>query len=488
MAYADSPGERCHSPYLSCSSKFSSSSSISQNGSEYFYNSMEGFNYMCNCYDFRMGQGILGKPLLYHNPCFCRDVTQLPRVVYPLSDYTRLFGLTGCCAIWLHVTRTKNHNYVLEFFLPPWNAISGDLQRYLKLLLTTVKKQLPGFKISSVGEESCVEVCEISVNDDEPGSVIISQTFSVKPVPKSFVNDKEMLQNEVVSETVIDNRSNILGLEENGMVVCHSEKTAGEELFVEAAMDDEITRRLPPMSESLQNENEVVLSDDEPTMEEALRTNELNVGIYEAVTSSERMLSRAEASERDYRTTDITLSYEDLRKHFGKKLDDAAKILEVSRSTMKRVCRRHGIKKWPAPKRKKVNVLCVCSGNEGIEGTYKGDSSCSNPSPTPAIAGISHKTTNSREEQDVGTVTVKATHGGHTIRFGLPFLSRKTDLVKQVIKRLPLNEGYFNIKYQDEENDWILIACDEDLEQCIGIWKGKSTIKMLVEPITNQTP
>ncbi|KAM7461153.1 hypothetical protein LguiA_029274 [Lonicera macranthoides] len=486
MAYVDSPGEGCHSPYLSCSSKFSSS--ISQNGDAYIhYKEIEEFNLSCN--SLRKGQSIVGKALLYHKPCFCRDVTQLPKAEYPLSNAARNYGLTGCCAIWLHSTRTKNHDYVLEFFPPPWNTISGD---YLELLLTTVKKQLPGFKISSVGEESCVEVCEISVNDDKPDSVIISQTFSVKPVPESFVNEKEMVQNEVVGETVIDSGSNILGLEQNGIDVCHS--TAGEELFVEAATTDEIAIRLPPMFESLRNENEVVLqlSDDEPTMEEAVRKNELNVGIIKktnvAVTSSERIFSRAEASEREYRTTDITLRYEDLRKHFGKKLDDAAKILEVSRSTMKRACRRHNIKKWPAPKRKKVNVLRVCSGNEGIEGTYKGDPSCSDPPPTPGTAGISHKTSNSRQEQDVGTVTVKATHGGHTIRFGLPFLSRKTDLVKQVIKRLPLNEGSFNIKYQDEDNDWILIACDEDLDHCIGIWKGNRKIKMLVQPITNQAP
>ncbi|KAM7465192.1 hypothetical protein LguiB_012754 [Lonicera macranthoides] len=487
MANVVSPGERCHFPYLSCSSKFSSS--ISRNGYPY---DLVLFNAMCQDYYFRTGQGIVGKALLYRKPCFCRDVTQLPKAEYPSSDYALLFGLTGCCAIWLHSTHTRNHDYVLEFFLPPWNTISGDPQRCLELLLATVKKQLPGFKISSVGEESCVEVCEISVNDDNPDSVIISQTFSVKPVPESFVNEKEMVQNEVGGETVIDSGSNILGLEQNSIDVCHS--TAGEELFVEAATTDEIAVRLPPMFESLRNENEVVLqlSDDEPTMEEAIRKNELNVGIVKktnvAVTSSERIFSRAEASEREYKTTDITLRYEDLRKHFGKKLDDAAKILEVSRSTMKRACRRHNIKKWPAPKRKKVNVLRVCSGNEGIEGTYKGDPSCSDPPPRPTTAGNSHKTSNSRQEQDIGNVTIKATHGGHTIRFGLPFLSRKTDLEKQVTKRLSLNEGSFNIKYQDEENDWILIACDEDLEHCIGIWKGKSIIKMLVEPITNRAP
>ncbi|KAM7461160.1 hypothetical protein LguiA_029281 [Lonicera macranthoides] len=428
MAYVDRPGQRCHSPCLSCSNKFSSS--ISQNGDNHYL--MQGFNIESSRSYFRKGEGIVGKALLHHKPCFCRDVTQLPKDEYPLSNVARLSGLTGCCAIWVHSTLTMNHDYVLEFFFPPWNTVSGDPQRYLELLLATVKKQIPAFKISSVGDESCVQVCEISVNDDKPNSVRISQTFNVKPVPGSFVNEKGTVQNEVVGETVKDNESNILGLEENSMVVCHLEKTVGEKLFVEAAMADEITRRLAPMPESLRNENEVVqqLSDDEPTMEEAVRKNELNVGIIkqtsETVTSSERIFSRAEALEREYRTTDTTLSREDLTKHFGKKLDDAAKILNGN--TVKRACRLHNINKWPVPKRKKINALHVHSGNEGIEGSYNGDSSCSDPPPTAATAGISHKTTNSRQEHDVGT---------------------------------------------DEENDRILLACDEDLEKCIGIWKGK---------------
>ena len=66
-------------------------------------------------------------------------------------------------------------------------------------------------------------------------------------------------------------------------------------------------------------------------MKEAVRKNELNVAIVKqtsaAVTSSERIFSRAEASVREHKTIDISLSQEDLIKHFGKKLDNAAQIL-----------------------------------------------------------------------------------------------------------------------------------------------------------------
>ncbi|KAM7461144.1 hypothetical protein LguiA_029265 [Lonicera macranthoides] len=153
------------------------------------------------------------------------------------------------------------------------------------------------------------------------------------------------------------------------------------------------------MPESLRNENVVMqqLSDDELTMEEAVREKE---------------------SEREYKTTDITLSCLDLTKHFGKKLDDAAQILIYNEAGMQTDKK----DEWALLKRKKVNALCVCSGNKGIKGTHKGDPSCSNPPPMPAGAGISHKKSNSRQEKDVGTVTIKAKHGDVTIRFQLPFL------------------------------------------------------------------
>ena len=54
-----------------------------------------------------------------------------------------------------------------------------------------------------------------------------------------------------------------------------------------------------------------------------------------------------------------------------------------------------------------------------------------------------------------------------------------------------LKDGTFNIKYEyqdDDGEDWALIGCDEDLEECIGISKGKSIIKMLVHSIANRAP
>lgn len=49
------------------------------------------------------------------------------------------------------------------------------------------------------------------------------------------------------------------------------------------------------------------------------------------------------------------LNLEDLKPHFGKRLEDVAEELDVGRSTIKRACRNYGINRWPCNKKHKRN-------------------------------------------------------------------------------------------------------------------------------------
>ncbi|CAL5351328.1 unnamed protein product [Camellia sinensis] len=70
-------------------------------------------------------------------------------------------------------------------------------------------------------------------------------------------------------------------------------------------------------------------------------------------------------------TTKNVLSFEDLQQHFGCKLDDAAKALGVSVSTVKRISRKNGIPRWPSQKKRKekgekdVSPTCSKMPNDG---------------------------------------------------------------------------------------------------------------------------
>lgn len=92
--------------------------------------------------------------------------------------------------------------------------------------------------------------------------------------------------------------------------------------------------------------------------------------------------------------------------------------------------------------------------------------------------------------QDINKIDVKATYNGVAIRFELPNSSGMAELEDNVIERLNLERGTFSIKYKDEEGDWILIACDKDVQKCIEISRTlrETIVKMLVDLPVSHAP
>ncbi|PSR91419.1 hypothetical protein CEY00_Acc28763 [Actinidia chinensis var. chinensis] len=233
-----------------------------------------------------------------------------------------------------------------------------------------------------------------------------------------------------------------------------------------------------------------------------------------------QMKNAMETRERKCGTKRV-LTLEDLQPHFGRKRADAAKILGVSVSTFKRRCRHNGIKRWNGsewsrsleldPKHRETpgekttppcktpsvtgqaktgnqvldNSIVEIEGNlqeqnrfqtENVlkevevavsEGDSKGNwpiLSCFDPAPKQSI------------------VTIKATYGEDTVKFDLSSTPRIVELMEEVAKRLELESGSFKVKYQDEDQEWILIACDADFQRCLKFSSslGNLFIRLLV--------
>ncbi|KAI8569859.1 hypothetical protein RHMOL_Rhmol02G0309800 [Rhododendron molle] len=66
--------------------------------------------------------------------------------------------------------------------------------------------------------------------------------------------------------------------------------------------------------------------------------------------------------------------------------------------------------------------------------------------------------------QDADILTIKAKYENNTIKFRLSLPSRLVVLQQEVASRLNLEAGTYYVRYKDEENELILIACDEDLQ------------------------
>ena len=79
-------------------------------------------------------------------------------------------------------------------------------------------------------------------------------------------------------------------------------------------------------------------------------------------------------------------------------------------------------------------------------------------------------------------VTVKATYGEDTVKFDLSSTPKIVELKEEVAKRLELESGSFKVKYQDADQEWILIACDADFQQCLRLSSslGNPLIRLLV--------
>lgn len=69
------------------------------------------------------------------------------------------------------------------------------------------------------------------------------------------------------------------------------------------------------------------------------------------------------------------------------------------------------------------------------------------------------------------TFTIKATYGEDIIRFRLPMDSSIDKLKDEIGKRLKLEVGTFEIKYLDDDHEWVRIACDADMQECVDIAK-----------------
>ncbi|KAI8573359.1 hypothetical protein RHMOL_Rhmol01G0270900 [Rhododendron molle] len=147
-------------------------------------------------------------------------------------------------------------------------------------------------------------------------------------------------------------------------------------------------------------------------------------------------------------------------KRKGMRLIDAAKHLEVSISTLKRICREYGIDRWPP--RKEQELISQSRPNKSP--TVVDQEQIPQLNPDTLLPSNQVPTTG-----DTFSVKVKVKcEEGTIIKFRLSSPWRKVELEREVKKRLPFEAGTYDIKYKDEDDELILISCDEDLAECIS--------------------
>ncbi|XP_015893088.3 protein NLP2 [Ziziphus jujuba] len=552
-----------------------------------------GFHEACSKHHLFRGQGIVGTAFSTSKTCFATDITAFSKTEYPLSHYARMFGMHAAVAIPLRTVYTGSSDFVLEFFLPQDCHDPEEQKQMLNSLPIVIRQACRSLYV---------------VDDKEPEEVM-------QPIRETIV--------------LSDLR---LGKEESQNLGPPSEETSEKESSWIAHMEAQQQGRCLSVLLDYQMEEpkeELKGTTHWDSNQGGLPNGQVFTDFRQLKQSSGHKVSvegggnsysfgghcssgGRKAGRRRHTKTEKAISLQVLQQYFAGSLKDAAKSIGVCPTTLKRICRQHGITRWPSRKIKKVGqslrklqlVIDSVPGAEGAiqigsfystfqelsfpkfqesdsftsmkssnqskqlnsqsesglfsqGGTTKSPSAlCSQTSGLSVCAaeakqhitninGISctdalmakdpvgmlkrdcsdgkllacnleetkilprsqsYKALSKTQTLeslhpmlgssgwnfcDGGALRVKAYFGDEKIRFTLQSNHSFGDLQLELARRFNLHDiSTIDIKYLDDDHEWVLLTCNADLEECMEIYKSSQshTLQLSLQraPFPNQ--
>ncbi|XP_059314493.1 protein NLP2 [Lycium ferocissimum] len=530
------------------------------------------FHAACSEHHLLKGEGVAGGAFNTNQPCFATDITAFSKAEYPLSHDARMFGLCSAVAIRLRSIYTGSADFVLEFFLPLDCKNTEDQKQMLNSLSSVIQQSCRSLRV--VTDQELQEEKELLQR--EKVGLGSHEEESRKPVSPADQDASSWL-----SEMMDAQRKG------KGAAVSEHDKDEQEENFKVTATPWDYTQRESIHASTFSEPNQI---------QENFGPKGGSLDFSSGTGSHSSGAKRA--GERRRSKTEKSISLQVLRQYFAGSLKDAAKSIGVCPTTLKRICRQHGITRWPSRKIKKVGhslqkLQLVIDSVHGAEGAIKLSSfytnfpelsSPNNPGTSnfsaskyddypqqvntqPDVSPVtttskstsssgSHNsssslfcstgskhlypftnvfsttteehpggmlkrahteeelhdigqeetkllvrsqsqkiqsnhnsleplyplpTSNNQVFRDSGIFKVKAIFGKEKIRFSLPSHWGFGDVQHEVLRRFNVEDvGKIDLKYLDDDDEWVLLTCDADLEECIDIHKlsKRRTIKV----------
>ncbi|KAE9606421.1 hypothetical protein Lal_00013626 [Lupinus albus] len=500
-----------------------------------------GFQEACSQYHLFRGQGIVGTAFTTAKPCFAIDITAFSKAEYPLSHHASMFGLHAAVAIPLRSVYTGSADFVLEFFLPKDCHDPEEQRHMLKSLSMLVQQACRSLHVVTEDEFTLplLPPPPPSYNKEEDAHMIEKLLFASTPCSSSQVES---------SPSWI---AHMMEAQQKGKGV-----SVSLEYQVEEAKEEFKVTNWDGSNELVEAERREVFSElSELSSGSRSRASTVEVGSgggEECYSFSGRHSSSIttnsgcglrKTGEKRRTKAEKTISLPVLRQYFAGSLKDAAKSIGVCPTTLKRICRQHGITRWPSRKIKKVGhslkklqlvidsvqgaegaiqigsfytsfpELCSASArsdssnkmhtyhpkaesennnNNNNNGFYNGDACSQNFEASTMINNINNnggvdvvmmtesppdhhhhhaflnrELTMQEDTRSKAGLRVKATFVDEKIRFSLQTNWGFRELEVEIRSRFNLNDmRNIDVKYLDDEGEWVVLACDADLEEC----------------------
>ncbi|XP_057966309.1 protein NLP2-like [Malania oleifera] len=318
-----------------------------------------GFHEACSEYHLLRHQGIVGRAFTTNQLCFEPDITAFSVAEYPLSHHARVIGLRGAAALRLQSMHTVSADFVLEFFLPIQCRDSQEQNRILNSLYVFVRQACHGMGVIEHAEPEAAAIPDRKIVAVSDGRFNRQGTEKMESAIPKNASSKE------------------------SSWIAHMMKTQQKGKGVSVSLDYQIEEPKEEfkMTSCWYNtgtalhraqtcpENGQFQQDFRPRGSTMDRGDSSFLGGHHSL--------RGRKTDGKRRTkTEKSISLQVLQQYFAGSLKDAAKSIGVCPTTLKRICRQHGITRWPSRKIKKVGhslrkLQLVIDSVQGVDGTIQ---------------------------------------------------------------------------------------------------------------------